>query len=81
MSKTPEQLKSELMMYGCDIDQFKQSVTDSFTYKNQGGAMIIASLLSDAQEMIERDWDDTARQYINRAKYLLFEGQETIIFK
>jgi hypothetical protein len=63
----------EMQMYGCDIDAFKKSVKDSFTYEVAGGAMIIAGLMSDAQELMALGDTETARQYLNRAKALVFD--------
>ena len=64
---------SDKMMYGCDIEAFKESVKDSFTYKFQGGYMVIASLLSDAQEQLAHGQDFGARQTLNKAKALIFD--------
>jgi hypothetical protein len=64
---------SDKMMYGCDIEAFKESVKDSFTYKFTGGYMIIASLLSDAQEQLAHGDDFGARQTLNKAKALIFD--------
>jgi hypothetical protein len=70
---TLEQANKQMMnMYGCDLHQFKESVKDSFTYKVTGGWMVIASLMSDAQEMIEFD-PDGARKVLNKAKALVFD--------
>jgi len=63
---------SDKMMYGCDIEAFKESVKDSFTYK-QGGYMVVASLLSDTQEQLAHGDDFGARQSLNKAKALLFD--------
>ena len=64
---------SDKMMYGCDIEAFKESVKDSFTYKATGGYMVIASLLSDAQEQLAHGDDFGARQTLNKAKALIFD--------
>jgi hypothetical protein len=64
---------SDKMMYGCDIEAFKESIKDSFTYKFTGGYMIIASLLSDAQEQLAHGDDFGARQTLNKAKALIFD--------
>jgi hypothetical protein len=64
---------SDKMMYGCDIEAFKESVKDSFTYKFQGGYMVVASLLSDAQEQLAHGDDFGARQTLNKAKALIFD--------
>lgn len=63
-------------MYGCDIEAFKECVKDSITYKFTGGGMVVASLLSDAQEMLAMDNPEEARQYMNRAKALIFDMME-----
>jgi hypothetical protein len=41
------------------------------TFKFSGPGMVIASYLSDAQEMLEHDNKNAARQYINIAKMLM----------
>ena len=70
---------SDKMMYGCDIEAFKESVKESFTYKHQGGYMVVASLLSDAQEQLAHGDDFGARQTLNKAKALLFD--DTFVMK
>jgi hypothetical protein len=64
---------SDKMMYGCDIEAFKESVKDSFTYRVTGGYMVVASLLSDAQEQLAHGDDFGARQTLNKAKALIFD--------
>ena len=63
----------EMHMYGCDFQAYKESVKDSITYKVSGGVMVLAGLLSDAQELMVGDDIDTARKYLNRAKALMFD--------
>ena len=63
----------EIQMYGCDFQAFKESVEDSITYKLSGGVMVLAGLLSDAQELMAMGDTETARQYLNRAKALMFD--------
>jgi hypothetical protein len=67
---------TDKMMYGCDMEAFKESIKDSFTYKFQGGYMVVASLLSDAQEQLAHGQDFGARQTLNKAKALLFDIME-----
>jgi hypothetical protein len=67
----------QIQMYGCDFDAFKESVKDSITYKLSGGVMVLAGLLSDAQELMALGDTETARQYLNRAKALMFEMRYT----
>lgn len=59
-------------MYGCDIDAFVERMENSITYKTSGSAMMIAGLMSDAQEQMHMDDAEGARQTLNRAKHLLF---------
>jgi hypothetical protein len=70
-----DRLDSEFMhMYGCDIDAFVHSVKEGITYRHTGAAMVIAGLMSDAQEQMEHQDTEGARQTLNRAKYLLFSA-------
>jgi hypothetical protein len=63
----------EMQMYGCEFYDFRESVKDSMTYKLSGGAMVVAGLMSDAQELMALGNTETARQYLNRAKALMFD--------
>ena len=63
----------EQSMYGCDIEAFKDSVRRSITYRFTGGNMVVAGLMSDAQELMAMGQTETARQYLNRAKAILFD--------
>lgn len=75
---TAEQLQRSMKMYGCNIEEFVVSVTDSITYKLMGMPGIVCSLLSDVQEMIERGSNEEARQYINRVKYLVHQKEKAV---
>ncbi len=66
-----DKLTWELQAYGSPADDIIASVEESMTFKFSGVGMVIASYLSDAQEMLERDNKNTARQYINIAKMLM----------
>jgi hypothetical protein len=59
-------------MYGCDINKFIESVKTSITYKLNGANMIVAGLMSDAQEQMGFNDNEGARQTLNRAKHVLF---------
>jgi hypothetical protein len=67
----------EMQMYGCDFQAFKESVKDSLTYKISGGVMVLAGLLSDAQELMAMGDTETAKKYLNRAKALMFDMRYT----
>ena len=65
-----------VQMFGCDIEVFMASVRDSISYKLSGANMVVAGLMSDAQEEIAAGMDEQARQTLNRAKAVLFEIME-----
>jgi hypothetical protein len=75
-----DQEKREVRMYGCTEAQMREAVEQSITFRFSGPAMMVASLMSDTQEMINTEYgeDDSmraedARQCLNRAKWILFE--------
>lgn len=79
MPYTAEQRKQvALKMYGCDPEKFKQSAEESMTFKWNGAPMVLISMLSDVQEMVERDLKEDARQHINLVKYLISEWVERL---
>lgn len=74
--------RREIRMYGTTVDQMREAVEQSITFRHSGPAMMVASLLSDCQEMVAygpHDSDTLAnimedqRQCLNRAKWILFE--------
>ena len=71
--------KREVRMYGCTVEQMKEAVEESLTFRFSGPAMMAASLMSDCQEMINTEYGEVdsmraedARQCLNRAKWILF---------
>ena len=66
-------LQWEMQAYGGYKDEIVESVKDSLTFKLSGPGMVIASYLSDAQELIAVNDGERARQYINIAKMLMME--------
>jgi hypothetical protein len=64
---------AEQTVYGCNITEYKESVRRSITYRFTGGNMVVAGLMSDAQELMAMGQTETARQYLNRAKAILFD--------
>lgn len=64
---------AEQSMYGCNITEFKESVRRSITYRFTGGNMVVAGLMSDAQELMAMGHTEAARQMLNRAKAILFD--------
>ena len=79
-NRLSEQEKREVRMYGVTVAGMRESVESSLTFKLSGPAMIAASMMSDAQEMINTEYGEVdymraedARQALNRAKWVLFE--------
>lgn len=67
-------LEWEIQAYGNTKAAILESITDSLTFELSGPGMVVASYLSDAQEVLEYS-PNTARQYINIAKMLMMEFQ------
>jgi hypothetical protein len=83
-NRLTEQEKRQVSMYGVTEAGMRESVESSMTFKLSGPMMVAASILSDAQEMINTEYGDIdymraedARQAINRAKWILFEYMDT----
>jgi len=64
-----------MKMYGCTHDDMVCMMNDPMNFIG-GHSMLAMSILSDAQECIARGMDETARQYINRAKYVIMDGEK-----
>jgi len=76
------QHERERAMYGCTEVELCNSVESSITFRFTGPAMVVASMLSDCQEMMAHGPYDSdtlsniqedQRQLLNRAKWILFE--------
>jgi hypothetical protein len=72
MENVMSNLQWEMQAYGGYKDEIVESVKDSITFKLSGPGMVVASYLSDAQEVLQRN-PEAARQYINVAKMLMME--------
>jgi len=70
------QTNRDQQMYGCKFQEFLACITDSVTYKFSGANMIVAGLMSDAQEQMSFGDVEGARQTLNRAKGVLFAIME-----
>jgi hypothetical protein len=71
------QREKEIRMYGCTEAQMREAVESSSTFKFSGPAMVVASMMSDAQEIMAYEQPDfnvieDQRQLLNRAKFVLF---------
>ena len=69
-SKLSEKDKQYMVMYGCTQDDLGQMMANPIN--RMGGIyMLTLSILSDAQEAMAHGDNETARQFINRAKYVI----------
>ncbi len=77
-----DQEKRQVRMYGVTEAGMRESVESSLTFKLSGPAMIVASMMSDAQELMAygpydsdtlSNIQEDQRQLLNRAKWVLFE--------
>ena len=71
------QREKEIRMYGCTEAQMREAVESSPSFKFSGPGMVVASMLSDAQERMAYEQPDfntieDQRQLINRAIFVLF---------
>ena len=66
-----EKDKQYMVMYGMPKEWLDELITDWQEPLMGGLTMLAMSVLSDAQERIALGHDDVARQYINRAKYII----------
>lgn len=61
----------EIVMYGCTRADLDDMLEEELMPMMGGQYMLAMSILSDAQECIAVGMGDRARQYINRAKYVM----------
>lgn len=78
-SEMTETQRREVRCYGCTIDEMREAVEESLTFRFSGPVMYAMSLMSDCQEMLASDnggqYDsmirEDVRQTLNRAKWIL----------
>jgi hypothetical protein len=73
MTNATQTTRNEAMYGFADIDAYIESVKQSITYKFTGGNMIVAGLMSDAQELMAHGDVERARQTLNVAKTVMFQ--------
>ena len=80
MKQLNESQKRDIRMYGVSEAEMREEVEVDLAYRYSSPAMLAASLMSDAQEMIDPAYGkvnarraEYARQSLNRAKWVLFE--------
>lgn len=67
--------EKQTLMYGCPQEWIDELIEDWSEPLMGGLQMLAMSMLSDAQERIALGDGNTARQYINRAKYVITREQ------
>jgi len=76
------QYQKEIAMYGMTVADIKEQYMESLTAKMSGPEMVIASLLSDVQELVayqhaaevnSKATKELIRTQLNVAKFILFE--------
>ena len=65
--------EAEKRMYGMSAEDIQEQYMDSLTAKFCGLEMVVASILSDAQELLSMGHAESARKQMNIAKFVLFE--------
>lgn len=79
MRELNESQKRDIRMYGVTEAEMREAVEQRLAF-HRDPAMMVASLMSDSQEMINTEYGEIdymraedARQCLNRAKWILFE--------
>ena len=75
--QTSSQQDRNLKMYGVnDIDSQVERLAETISYQANGASMIIAGLMSDAQEQLQNGDNEGARKTLNIAKNILFRAAD-----
>ena len=83
MSK--KEISGEVQMFGMSEDAIREQYMNSITAKFSGLEMVVAGILSDAQELMAMENTELARKQLNIAKFILFEmmdakrGEEMVL--
>lgn len=69
----------EKQCYGMTEADIREEYLNSISARFGGVDMVVASILSDCQEMLEMNYDkDVIRKQLNIAKFCLFEGKKEV---
>lgn len=71
MTNATQTTRNESMYGFADMDAYIEKIKASVTFF--GGNMIVAGLMSDAQEQMAHGNTEGSRQTLNIAKYILFQ--------
>ena len=72
----PMMTKFESKCYGMTEQDIRTQYMESITAKFTGLEFVVMGILSDSQELMAMGDTETARKYLNRAKYILSEMLE-----
>ena len=84
-----EQMKREIRMYGCTVEEMREAVEESLEFRFRGPVMMAVSIMSDCQEMLSQNAFNSdgsndfmvvmdANQALNRAKWILTTYRDTV---
>ena len=73
MTNATQTTRNESMYGFSDIEGYIESVKKSITYQFTGANMVVAGLMSDAQELMAHGDTERARQTLNVAKAIMFQ--------
>jgi hypothetical protein len=68
--------EAESRMFGMSAADIREQYMESITARLSGMEMVVAGILSDAQELLSMDRAEAARKQLNIAKFILFEMME-----
>ena len=63
----------EINMYGMPVEDIQEHYIKSITAELSGLEMVVMGILSDSQELLSMGRNESARQQMNVAKYILGE--------
>ena len=63
----------QIKVYGMTTETIRNEYMDSITAKFSGLEMVVASILSDCQELTAMGRSEQVRQQLNVAKFILFQ--------
>ena len=70
----------EQKCYGMTEEDIREEYINGITGRLSGIEMVVASILSDCQEMLEMGYDkDAIRKQLNIAKFCLFESKKETV--
>ncbi len=78
-------ISGEVQMFGQSTESIREQYMEGITARLSGLEMVVAGILSDAQELMAVENTELARKQLNIAKFILFEmmdakrGEEMVL--